>query len=487
MPRAIDQGAVGRPHGTRPRAGHGAGLALGLGLTVGLLAQGAAAELEPWSRRSTELAPGLVHHVLCSAAADGATRVVLALGPFSRQREADAWLARVEVAAGQSEIRVATSPEGYEIRVAGLAGGAEAQATQARLAAAGIETRWLEIGHDPTHPGGPFDVQVLEIDPARVEVVVARAVDAAIGVESTRSLARRHGALAAINGGFYVVAGPTRGDSEGVLMIDGRLLSEPDRGRAGAGFFVDGGRVRAAFARLDARLEARLADGTVIALDGVNRERRPGEVIAFTPEFHRTTLTGPEGTEVLVSAGRVLRIRSGAGSSRIPADGFVLSFAAGRRAPELAPGDPVELATELVSLDPDPERLWPRVTDALGAGPLLLASGRRVEAPEAEAISRVFGLARHPRTAVGARADGTLLAVIVDGRQPGHSVGMSLGELTDLFLDLGAVDAVNLDGGGSTTMVIRGEIVNQPSDRDGERENGDALLFYPRGTRPPPP
>jgi exopolysaccharide biosynthesis protein len=88
---------------------------------------------------------------------------------------------------------------------------------------------------------------------------------------------------------------------------------------------------------------------------------------------------------------------------------------------------------------------------------------------------------RHPRTAVGMSRDGRRLwLVTVDGRQPDHSAGMSLLELGTLMRNLGAVQAINLDGGGSTAMVVRnraGElvVVNKPSDAQGERAVGNAL------------
>ncbi len=103
-----------------------------------------------------------------------------------------------------------------------------------------------------------------------------------------------------------------------------------------------------------------------------------------------------------------------------------------------------------------------------------------MENPEVESISRVFFLSRHPRTGVGIRPDGTLLFVTVDGRQPLKSVGMSLPELTDLFVELGAVSAINLDGGGSTAMVVRDRVVNSPSDPTGERPSADAILIFSR-------
>ena len=93
---------------------------------------------------------------------------------------------------------------------------------------------------------------------------------------------------------------------------------------------------------------------------------------------------------------------------------------------------------------------------------------------------------RNPRTAVGATADGRLLIVTVDGRQPGHSVGMSLRELAELFVRLGARSAINLDGGGSTTMVIDGTIVNRVSDPQ-ERRVPTALLVLREPAAPAPP
>ncbi|MBP1661735.1 MAG: hypothetical protein H6P95_2927 [Candidatus Aminicenantes bacterium] len=81
---------------------------------------------------------------------------------------------------------------------------------------------------------------------------------------------------------------------------------------------------------------------------------------------------------------------------------------------------------------------------------------------------------------MGVRADGRIVLVAVDGRQPELSVGMTIAELAALLIELGAVEAVNMDGGGSTTMAVRGKVVNSPSDLTGERAVGDALLVFLR-------
>jgi exopolysaccharide biosynthesis protein len=70
--------------------------------------------------------------------------------------------------------------------------------------------------------------------------------------------------------------------------------------------------------------------------------------------------------------------------------------------------------------------------------------------------------------------------ITIDGRQPGRAIGMSFGELQALLARLGAIDALNLDGGGSTTMVVGGEVVNRPSDPTGPRPVSDAIIVIPR-------
>jgi exopolysaccharide biosynthesis protein len=92
---------------------------------------------------------------------------------------------------------------------------------------------------------------------------------------------------------------------------------------------------------------------------------------------------------------------------------------------------------------------------------------------------QVFVRGRQARTLAGVTEDGRLLLVTVDGRRPGWSVGMTLPEAARLMRSLGARDALNLDGGGSTTMVVRGQVVNRPSDRVGERPVSDALYVPP--------
>jgi exopolysaccharide biosynthesis protein len=94
-----------------------------------------------------------------------------------------------------------------------------------------------------------------------------------------------------------------------------------------------------------------------------------------------------------------------------------------------------------------------------------------------------FAETRHPRTAVSKLKDGKFLMITVDGRSE-SSGGIGLDDLAALLLELGATDAMNLDGGGSTTMFLDGKVVNHPSDKEGERKVSDALIVTLRKKMP---
>lgn len=115
---------------------------------------------------------------------------------------------------------------------------------------------------------------------------------------------------------------------------------------------------------------------------------------------------------------------------------------------------------------------WPGVFDAVGGMPILVQDGVAV----AQTCSSSF-CRRNPRTGIGYTASGGILLVVVDGRRPKWSVGASLSEFAEIMLGLGAVQALNLDGGGSTTMVVENEVVNKPSDGSLRRISNGVLVL----------
>jgi hypothetical protein len=151
---------------------------------------------------------------------------------------------------------------------------------------------------------------------------------------------------------------------------------------------------------------------------------------------------------------------------------------AGDRLADLASGSTVTTRWRMHTTDQG-------VLDVMGANATLVFGGR--VADEVLQGGGTFYAQRSPRTAIAQRANGDLLIVVVDGRRSGYSIGMTPRELAEHLIGLGAIDAANLDGGGSSAMAARGVLVNRPSDPGGERAVGSGLVIVPHGTLAPAP
>ena len=306
---------------------------------------------------------------------------------------------------------------------------------------------------------------ILAVSPDAVDIRPYRALSAGIGTETLVSLARRHKALAAINGGFFEMVGTFRGESVGALKINGEWVSEPEQGRAVIGFRTVDGKIEAYIDRIALRQALVLPSGETLPIDGMNRNRGRNELVIYRPYFHGVTLTMPNGVEVTVKNGEVVGIHEGQGSSRIPADGYVLS-ASGKKRDELlsyiAEGDTVQIHETIIPERVGDSELWASFAHIVGGGPLLLQNGTATstQAYAREGFDRAFHSFWHPRTAVGKKTDGTLLFVTITATKAGVRRGVMLPRLAELFLEWGATDALNLDGGHSSMLVIRDEVVS---------------------------
>ena len=327
---------------------------------------------------------------------------------------------------------------------------------------------------------------ILVISPDAAEIRPYRALSAGIGTESLVSLARRHKAFAAINGGFFEMVGTFRGESVGALKIDGEWVSEPEQGRTVIGFRTVAGKIEVSIDRIALRQELVLPSGGTLSIDGMNRERGRNELVIYHPHFHVVTLTMPEGVEVVVRNGEVTHIYNGQGSLRIPTDGYILS-ASGKKRGELlshiAAGDAVQIRETIIPERVGDSNLWSSFVHIIGGGPLLLQDGIALskQAYEREGFDQAFHSFWHPRTAIGKKADGTLLFVTITATAAGVRRGVMLPRLAELFLEWGATDALNLDGGGSSMLVIQDEIVSvKPKDSTKSRL-GDQAQRVSRG------
>ncbi len=355
--------------------------------------------------------------------------------------------------------------------------------------APGIEYLQLVRGHkSDSEATGPWVINLLRIDLSRATLRLVHAMDEAVGLETVSSMAARHRALAAVNSGYFRTTGTYRGDSIGVGVLKGKLISEPYNNRASMGLIEKPGKQEVILGHL--KFNALLSAGQTAkrVVNGFNRPRGENELIIFTPEFHRTTLTNPDGLELIVRRGRVLERRDQEGSSLIPADGFVVSTSGSARQWALAnllTGSRINIKTTLTPVESEQAPLWKQAASIIGGGPQLIKNGRVEITNAAEKILPGFVSDGHPRTAIAKLKSGQILLVTVDGRQPGESIGMSLTMLASLLLEFDATEAINLDGGGSTTMVIRNKLVNKPSDATGERPVSDAILVFSRELKHP--
>jgi hypothetical protein len=334
---------------------------------------------------------------------------------------------------------------------------------------------------------GPIAIDLLRLDPRRVDLVSALARGEVMGTEAVLDTARRYGAIAAVNAGFFL----PNGDPAGLLKVGGELVSESAQARGAVAILERGSppRPTLVFDRVTVDLAVRFdtaAGPARLTLGGVDTTRRRGELMLFTPRYHADTDTAGHGTEWTRrgSALVVASIRRGAGRSPIPRDGAVLSFGGTDPPPPL---DALDVGRTVVIESHFHTRLgtapadWAAARDIVAGAGLLVRGGRPIEDWADERLRNGFSAERHPRTMIGVDGRGEIWLAAIDGRQPDRSVGMTFAELQRLAVRLRLVDALNLDGGGSTTMVVGDEVVNRPSDTDGPRAVSDALLVLPRG------
>ncbi len=342
----------------------------------------------------------------------------------------------------------------------------------------GIE--YAEVTREFT--GKPVKINLLRLDLKKVRLDVHRAHDKAIGTETTSSIATRHRGVAAINAGFFRLdTSKFLGDPVGLLMIDGDLISEPVNERIQLIINNRPAQTDVFMARSSISQSLRLGNET-IKVAGTNRERKTDDLVIYTPRFGRTTLTGDDGIELVIVNGNIYSISLDVGNSVIPEKGYVIS-ASGSMRNLLAPIAKKEAAVTLVH---DWENMPPVLLkdrdklDVVTGVPQLISNGKIDITWELEKTNKSFVETRHPRTAVAKLKNGRLLLLTADGRSE-TSAGLDLYDLAAYLLELGAVEAMNLDGGGSTTMFLDGKIVNKPSDPAGERKVSDVLVVTPRG------
>lgn len=366
-----------------------------------------------------------------------------------------------------------------------------------------VDTVMPGILHYRVHrPTGPFNIQIVTVPArsARYEIIAARALDSLRGRERVTDMVRRHAArgehiVVALNADFFDLG---TGANENNQVIDGEIWkavpvtdSPFDTFRNAHSQFAVGVDGRP---YLDRFIYAGTLSGACgrFALDGVNGiPRVANALILFSGAYGDT----PRRDSLHVPRELPMRLAPptthGLGASELTrgdADSGVTAAIPAGRAVLAAYGttgarlDSIARCTSPLRLTnafrPDRGRL----TMVVGGWPRVVRDGRGVadSADSVEGTFPRFSALRHPRSAIGVSRDSTMLYLVaVDGRQE-TSDGMTLVELADFLVSIGAYQAMNFDGGGSTTLVIDGRLVNRPSDATGERTVGNAILVRER-------
>jgi exopolysaccharide biosynthesis protein len=294
--------------------------------------------------------------------------------------------------------------------------------------------------------------------------------------------------IAAVNGDVWGgYASQTQDAPNGIHIQDGELMIAAVDQRPAFGADASG---RATVGLAKVSITVTGPDGVPYPLDRLNQLRRSGEVVAYTSRFGPTTPVEGSGTEVVLGGLTgplmlgaavpltVMEVR-GAGSKPIQPDQVILNGPAGIFLDPLVPGMLVTLST---TITPG----WEGARQLVTGRETILTGGAVTISPRPAMADQL-----HPRSAIGTTADGSVVIATVDGRQAPYSTGVDLEELAQLMLSQGAVNAINLDGGGSTTLDVRepgdveATIVNRPSDGN-ERAVANAILLLSSTPTGPP-
>lgn len=399
--------------------------------------------------------------------------------------------------------------EGYRVRTGDFTTQAAATTLATTLQGLGFSTAAVEwTGYDADQPPDGELIHEAVIDPRQVNLEITH--NGILDQEqTTSSVATALGALVATNAGFFVTSTASGyvGAPAGLAVYNGKLESINSGPRAS--LIIDNGRPEIADVQANVAVHAGLASYPV---NGINRIPgtdlqcgRPGdeptsqprqditctnasELVLFTDDLGAATPAG-SGTQAVIGANGTVTSVGAQSATDVPAGGYVIQGigAAGTwLAQHAVVGQRLAVSESLATTSGQRIPLTPGL-DIASAAPIVVSHGTSaIDAisegdvdPSDLSFNFAWAQGRQPRTIAGINAKGDLLLVTVDGRQPGAAEGVTLSEEAELLTSLGAVSAMNLDGGGSTDFTVNGTEINQPA-YGYERLVGDFVLALPK-------
>ena len=263
-----------------------------------------------------------------------------------------------------------------------------------------------------------------------------------------RTIASRNNSIAAVNGTYFK---PQTGVPLGTLMINKKIYTGPIYNRVAMGIG------RNEFKMAQVQFNATIKSGREnLKIDNINQPRMLSTyVLMYTKDWGQNSPTPPKyGVNIAIQNNRITTISYG--STPIPDNGYVISGPKNKLEPFFS-AKKLELNIKM-----EPE--WEDINHIISGGPYLVKEGDIFIDVTAEKLNAITG--KNPRTAIGYTAENEFIMVTVDGREQA-SVGMTLGELARMMKNFGCINAMNLDGGGSSVMYVNGKVVNSPAQRGG--------------------
>jgi len=304
--------------------------------------------------------------------------------------------------------------------------------------------------------GRPVNINVVEINQninPNIKIKPQLASDKLAAKRSITTIAKKENSIVAINGTFFK---PQTGVPLGTLMINGKMYTGPIYDRVAMGIFdgKDGTTFDMSRVQLDAKIKTHNTD---IKIDNINQPRMLSTyVLAYTKEWGQYAPPSPkEGMQVAINSENKI-VAASVSQLEIPENGYVIV------GPKSKLSELAEKKKAVVEIKTIPD--WENVTHIISGGPYLVKNGKTFIDIQEQKLLAIGG--RNPRTAIGYTEDNKLILVAVDGRE-NYSIGLTLNELANFMLSLGCVNAMNLDGGGSTVMYVNGRIVNNPQYQGG--------------------
>jgi hypothetical protein len=332
---------------------------------------------------------------------------------------------------------------------------------------------------------GPWHIHILEIDlnSSAISLESVKAKNSLFALEKTSVIARKrsnlnHYIIGALNADFFELDGT----SVGAQVINGEMIFEPTN-RSVFGMTVN----KVPFISiLDWSGGFGRSNDQIYEIKGLNQRKDSDGWFLFNSFFTEDTLSEIQG--ILLQARLIsdrFKVNETMEFQVVKVDQFSHPVL---KPNEIKEGDVILVgpssidfgieAKDEIQIKLELKPFQSEIYQLVGGLPRLIRDGKISIEWEKENIRKSFSSQRHPRTAVGfTKNNDIVIFFVVDGRQPGYSVGMNLPELATYMCDWGIHQGLNLDGGGSSTMIVRGEAVNQPSDPTGERPVANALLI----------